>query len=61
MEKYGIASCAYIGDTQGDLEATIEAGVPFLWAAYGFGTPSQYRLRMDSPEDLIRLEQEGAL
>ena len=61
MEKSGIASCAYIGDTQGDLEATIEAGVPFLWAAYGFGTPSQYRLRMDSPEDLIRLEQEGAL
>ncbi len=61
MEKYRIASCAYIGDTQGDLEATIEAGVPFLWAAYGFGTPSQYQLRMDAPEDLIRLEQEGAL
>ena len=28
MEKYGIENCAYIGDTQGDYEATLEAAVP---------------------------------
>lgn len=31
MEKHNITDCAYIGDTQGDYEATLEAGVPFLW------------------------------
>ena len=27
----------YVGDTEGDMEACQEAGVPFIWAAYGFG------------------------
>lgn len=61
MERHGITSCAYIGDTQGDYEATLEARVPFLWAAYGFDTPTGYELRIDSPADLIRLEEEGRL
>ena len=30
----------YVGDTQGDYEACIKAGVPFIWAAYGFGRPN---------------------
>lgn len=61
MEKYAITSCAYIGDTQGDLDATVEAGVPFIWAAYGFDTPSHYLLRIDTPLELVKLEQEGKL
>lgn len=28
----------YLGDTRGDFDASSEAGVPFLHAAYGFGT-----------------------
>ena len=28
----------YIGDTQGDYDAATAAGVPFLHAAYGFGS-----------------------
>lgn len=55
MEKYHITSCAYIGDTQGDYEATVEAGVPFLWASYGFGTPAGYAGKIDSFEDLLKL------
>ena len=61
MEKYAITSCAYIGDTQGDYEATLEAGVPFIWAAYGFDTPSGYALKIDTPTDLIKLEEEHKL
>lgn len=61
MERYQIRSCAYVGDTQGDLEASREAGIPFIWAAYGFGTPERFDLRIDSPAELIRLEQEGLL
>ena len=55
MEKYHIENCAYIGDTQGDYEATVEADVPFIWAAYGFGTPEGYAAKADSFEELLKL------
>ena len=61
MERHGITSCAYIGDTQGDYEATLEAGIPFIWADYGFDTPEDFSLRIHAPRDLILLEQEGKL
>ena len=55
MELHGIESCAYIGDTQGDYEATVEAEVPFIWAAYGFGVPNGYAKKIDSFEELLTL------
>mgnify|MGYP002619891937 CR=1 FL=1 len=55
MEKHAVSSCAYIGDTQGDYEATVEAGVPFIWASYGFGTPAGYAGKIDSFTDLLKL------
>lgn len=61
MEQYHIESAIYIGDTQGDYEATQEAGIPFLWASYGFDTPAGYALKADCPMDLVKLEQEGLL
>ena len=39
MRRHQIASAVYIGDTQGDFEATVVADIPFIWAAYGFGDP----------------------
>ncbi len=39
MERQGIDKCVYVGDTAGDEQAAREAGVPFIHAAYGFGTP----------------------
>ena len=55
METFALTDCAYVGDTQGDYEATLEAGIPFIWAAYGFGTPRGYDRRIDAPEDLLKL------
>ena len=55
MERHGIENCAYIGDTQGDYEATVEAGVPFIWCAYGFGTPKGYAAKIEQFEDLLKL------
>ena len=40
MRRHHIDDAVYIGDTQGDYEATVVAGIPFIWAAYGFGKPS---------------------
>ncbi len=55
MERHKIVSCAYIGDTQGDYQATLEAGIPFLWASYGFGVPEGYAARIDALSDLLTL------
>lgn len=61
LEKYGISSAVYVGDTQGDMEATYAAGLPFVWADYGFGTPEKYDARISSFEELLTLEQEERL
>ncbi|MBR4991102.1 MAG: HAD family hydrolase [Oscillospiraceae bacterium] len=55
MRKHNIENCAYIGDTQGDYEATVEADVPFVWCTYGFGTPDGYAEKIDRFEDLLNL------
>ncbi|MBR6045042.1 MAG: HAD family hydrolase [Ruminococcus sp.] len=39
MERQGVDKCVYVGDTRGDEEAARGAGVAFIHAAYGFGTP----------------------
>lgn len=36
--RNGLQKPLYVGDTQGDYDAATAAGVPFLHAAYGFGT-----------------------
>ena len=55
MEKYHIQNCAYIGDTQGDYEATLEADIPFIWCAYGFGKPERYDGKIEAFADLGKL------
>ena len=55
MAKHNIGACAYVGDTQGDYEATVEADIPFLWCTYGFGTPDGYAAKVDRFEDLLTL------
>ena len=55
MRKYGLSSAAYIGDTQGDLDACEEAGIDFIWAAYGFGAPAHWVAKADSPQALLEI------
>lgn len=37
MKKHGFQRVVYVGDTEGDEQACKEAGVPMIFAAYGFG------------------------
>ena len=55
MARNNIENCAYVGDTQGDYEATVEADVPFIWASFGFGNPDGYDAKIDSFEELLKL------
>ena len=38
----------YVGDTQGDKDASDEAGIAFVYAAYGFGSVDAYDAKIDS-------------
>ena len=55
MDRHHITSAVYIGDTQGDLDAARQAGIPFVFAAYGFGNPDSYEAKIHTPEQLIGL------
>ena len=55
MAKHNISSCIYIGDTQGDLEACQEAGIPFIFAAYGLGHADSWDAKIDSIEELLNM------
>ncbi len=37
VERNSLKAPVYVGDTQGDFDACKLAGVPFIWAEYGFG------------------------
>lgn len=37
MERNNLTEAVYVGDTQGDYEATQAAKIPFIFAQYGFG------------------------
>ena len=55
IKKHNIGSCIYIGDTQGDLEACREAGVPFIFCAYGLGQADSYDAKIDAIEELLNM------
>ena len=55
MQRHNIENAAYIGDTQGDLDATIVAGIPFIFASYGFGNPNHWDRKIDKIEDLLTI------
>ena len=55
MARHGIASACYIGDTQADSIAARVAGIPFVWASYGFGSPDGWIARADTPKELTEL------
>lgn len=37
VNDHNLKASVYVGDTMGDYKAATEAGVPFIFAAYGFG------------------------
>ncbi len=55
MKRHNIGSAAYIGDTQSDADAAALAGIPFIWASYGFGTPASCDEKITAPADLLEL------
>lgn len=55
MREHHISSAIYIGDTQGDYLATREAGIPFIFAAFGLGQAESWEAKVDTFEELLNL------
>lgn len=53
IEKHGLKHPVYVGDTMGDYLATKEAGIPFVYAKYGFGEVDTPDYVIEKPEDLL--------
>lgn len=56
MERNGINEAVYIGDTEGDEKAARTAGIPFIWASYGFGTAAAPDMIIKSITDLTNCQ-----
>lgn len=52
-ERNNLQSPVYVGDTAGDANAAKEAGVPFIFARYGFGDVKEYDGVIDSFGELL--------
>ncbi|MNC77179.1 Phosphoglycolate phosphatase [compost metagenome] len=46
-------SPVYLGDTEGDYAAAQKAGIPFIYARYGFGDVKGYDKAIDSFAELL--------
>lgn len=55
-ERNGYKNPIYVGDTQMDANACKEAGVPIIFADYGFGKVEQPYATISKPLDLLELQ-----
>ena len=58
MERNGLEKCLYVGDTAMDQEAAGKAGIPFVFASYGFGQASGAEAVISSLAELPRAVKE---
>ena len=52
-ETYNLKNPVYVGDTMGDYNACQKAGVPFIFADYGFGSVDSPDYIIHKPMDLL--------
>lgn len=57
IDKYGLTDAVYVGDTAGDAKASANAGIPFVFAAYGFGHVENAAATIFSPPELLQLTE----
>ncbi|WP_173918684.1 HAD family hydrolase [Halobacillus sp. Marseille-Q1614] len=55
MKRNNLSDPVYVGDTEGDLKAARHAGIPFVYAKYGFGKASEYDEVVEQFSDLLKL------
>ncbi|WP_418614700.1 HAD family hydrolase [[Ruminococcus] torques] len=55
IDRNHLSSPVYVGDTQGDADACHAAGIPFIFAEYGFGNVPDAKMTIHKFSDLLNL------
>ena len=55
IERNNLKNPIYVGDTKGDMEASNYAGIPFVYAAYGFGKVEGFDYKINDISELLNL------
>lgn len=55
VERNSLKNPVYVGDTMGDKEASDEAGIPFIFASYGYGEVEDYYAKIESVDELQKI------
>ena len=55
IQEYHLKAPVYVGDTLGDFNATKTAGIPFVFASYGFGQVPSPDYTIHCPGDLLNI------
>lgn len=55
IERNHLSSPIYVGDTQGDKDSAVYAGIPFCYASYGFGSVDTWDYKIETFSDLLKL------
>lgn len=57
IKRNGFEKAIFVGDTKSDEEASREAGLPFVYASYGFGEVENFDDEIESFTDIIEVAQ----
>ena len=55
IDRNNLKNPIYVGDTKGDMEASNYAGIPFVYAAYGFGKVEVFDYKINDISELLNL------
>ena len=55
IERNGFENAIYVGDTIGDYNATVFAGIPFVFVKYGFGKVEGAWKEVDDIREVLEL------
>lgn len=55
MERNNVTDAVYVGDTKGDCESAEYAGIPFVFAEYGFGDVPESRMGISDFAELLKI------
>ena len=55
IDRNNLENPIYVGDTKGDMEASNYAGIPFVYAAYGFGKVESFDYKIADISELLDL------
>ena len=55
IERNNLKNPIYVGDTNGDIEGARIAGIPFVYASYGFGDVESFDYKIDDISELLNI------